>query len=213
MSLEAKKYYAMQYDSANEGCPDSLTGFFNCDRFEWSPYESHPEKIKIENEYRLALSDSSIDINTLDFDFFQVSVAYVSRRFLEVCDLLGAKYRAVPLAISSGSKVREGDYYIFLPGESLPALDKSSSVYEVAKDLETGGDINSPLYPGEVSISKIDSFVVSAGIESEIFRCQETLQIFCSDRFKLAAVGLKGIAFVPVDENYKYDPWSAFDEL
>jgi hypothetical protein len=213
MSLEANTYYAMHYNSADEGCPVSLTGFFNCDRFEWSPYETHPEKIEIKNEYRLALSDSNININTVDFDFYQVSATYVSRRFLEVCDLLSAKYRAIPLEISSGSKVTKSDYFIFLPGESLPALDKASSVYEAAKDLETGSIINSPLYPGEVSISRIDSFVVSAGVGSDIFRCQETLQIFCSDRFKLAAAGLKGIKYDPVNESYKYDPWSDLEDL
>lgn len=213
MSLEANKFYAMQYNCADAGCPDNLTGFFNHDRFEWSPYECHPEQLEIKNSYHLALSDSSIDIDILDFDFYQVSVTYVSRKFLGACDLLGARYRVIPLDISLGDKVRKDEYFIFLPGESLPVLDKASSIYEAAKDLETGSVIASPLYPGEVTIEKIDSFVVLPGIKSDMFRCQETLQFFCSDRFKSAGKELKGISFVPVDENYRYDPWSDFDEL
>ncbi|MNE92468.1 hypothetical protein D3C80_1901970 [compost metagenome] len=95
----------------------------------------------------------------------------------------------------------------------MSVLDKASSVYEAAKDLETGNIIASPLYPGEITIEKIDSFVVLPGVESDIFRCQETLQLFCSDRFKSAAKELKGISFVAVDKSYRYDPWSDFDEL
>ncbi|MFJ4068937.1 hypothetical protein ACIPW4_27160 [Pseudomonas sp. NPDC089996] len=213
MNIEASRYYVLEYSSVDKGCPDNLSGFFNCDKFEWSPYETRPEKLEIKNEYHLTLSDSSIDIDLLDFDFYQVSVTYVSRKFLEVCDSLNSKYRAVPLEISSGGKIRKGDYFIFLPGESLSALDKLSSAYEVSKDLETGSVIQSPLYPGEISIAKVDSFVVKAGISSNIFRCQETLQLFCSDKFKSAAAGLKGISFVAVDQTYRYDPWAAFDDL
>ncbi|MBH3376750.1 hypothetical protein I5S63_28570 [Pseudomonas juntendi] len=190
-----------------------MTGFFNCDRFEWSPYESYPEKLEIKKHYRLALSDSSINIELLDFDFYQISVTYVSRKFLEVCDSLKAKYRAVPLEISLGNRVRKDDFFIFLPGESLAALDKASSVYEAAKDLKTGDVIANRLYPGEVAIEKIESFVVSSEIESDIFRCQETLQLFCSDKFKQASQDLKGISFVAIDKNYRYDPWSDFEDL
>ncbi len=207
------KYYAMQYNSSNKGCPVSLAGFFNYNRFEWSPYEVNPEKLAIENEYRLSLSGLEMDIGLLDFDFYQIGDTYVSRKFLNVCDLLGAKYRAIPLEILLGNRFRKGDFFIFLPGESLPALDKARSVYEVAKDLESGAVVNSPLYLGEISISRIDSFVVSDNVRSDIFRCQETLQLFCSDRFKSAAALLKGISFVAVDETYRYDPWAEFDEL
>ncbi|WP_313200983.1 imm11 family protein [Pseudomonas sp.] len=213
MTLQINKFYAVQYNAADEGCPDNLTGFFNHASFEWSPYEYYPELLEIKNEYRLALSDPNINFDILSFDFYQIGVTYVSRRFLKVCDLLSARYRAVPLEISLGDKIRKEDYFIFLPGESLPALDKALSVYEAAKDFETGNVIASPLYPGEVTIEKIDSFAVLPGIESDIFRCQETLQLFCSDRFKSAAKGLKGISFVAIDENYRYDPWSDFEEL
>lgn len=47
MSFERVKFHALQYKPAAEGCPDNLTGFFNHDRFEWSPYENHPERLEI----------------------------------------------------------------------------------------------------------------------------------------------------------------------
>ncbi|WP_313298740.1 hypothetical protein [Pseudomonas sp.] len=100
MSLDREKFHALQYKSSAEGCLGNLTGFFNHDRFQWSPYENHPGRLEIRNEYTLALSDSNTCIDGLDFDFFEVSVTYVSQNFLNVGESLGAKYRAIPLEIS-----------------------------------------------------------------------------------------------------------------
>ena len=213
MRLNGKKYYVMQYNSADEGCPVSLAGFFNHDKFEWAPYELYPKKVDIKKEYRLELSALDMKFDKLNFDFYQISTSYVSRNFLKVCDALNASYRAIPLEISHGGKTRKNEFFIFLPGESLSALDKARSVYEVSKDIETGRVVDSPLYPGAVSIDRINCFVVSEDVESDIFRCQETLELFCSERFRLAATGLKGISFIEVDETYRYDSWASFDDI
>lgn len=213
MKLNEKKYYVMQYSSADEGCPASLAGFFNHDKFEWTPYELHPVELGINKEYRLELSALDMKLEALNFDFYQVSTSYVSRKFLDVCDALNASFRAIPLEISLGGNTRKNEFFIFLPGESLSALDNVRSVYEVSKDIETGRIVDSPLYPDAVSIDSIDSFVVSEDVESDIFRCQETLELFCSERFRLAATGLKGISFLEVDEAYRYDPWAGLDDV
>jgi len=213
MSVNDKNYYVMGYDSGKEGCPVSMAGFFNCERFEWDPYGSNPERLEINHDYSLSLTSLDMEIEKLDFDFHQVGATYVSKRFLEVCDVLGAKYKAVPLELKSGKKTRRGEFFIFLPGESLAAMDKDRSIYEVSRDIETGHVICSPLYPGSVSIDRIDLFVVSETIKSDIFRCQETLELFCSERFLLAANKLKGISFSKIDSTYKYDPWSEFDDI
>jgi hypothetical protein len=213
MSLNKKKYYAMHYKNSDEGCPVALSGLFNYEEFEWSPYEPNPKNIVIKNEYKIGLTDLDMKLEDLDFDFFQVGAIYVSLDFLKICDGLGASYRAVPLEISFGGSTRKDEFFIFLPGESLPALDKNLSVYEVAKDIETGKVVNSPIYHGQVSIDTVDMFVVSDSVESDIFRCQETLELFCSERFKLKASSLKGISFVELDEQYRYDPWASFDDI
>jgi hypothetical protein len=213
MSRNKKKYYAMHYKNSDEGCPVALSGFFNYEEFEWSPYEPNPKNIIIKNEYKIGLTDLDMKLEDLDFDFFQVGAIYVSLDFLKICDDLGASYRAVPLEISFGGSTRKDEFFIFLPGESLPALDKNLSVYEVAKDIETGKVVSSPIYHGQVSIDTVDMFVVSDSVESDIFRCQETLELFCSERFKLKASSLKGISFVEVDEQYRYDPWASFDDI
>jgi len=213
MSENDNNYYVMSYDPTGEGCPVSMAGFFNCENFEWDPYEPNPNKLDIKHDYSINLTGLGVGIEDLDFDFYQVGTTYVSKAFLKVCDDLGVKYRAVPLELKSGKKTRRGEFFIFLPGESLAAMDKERSVYEVSKDIETGAIIDSPLYPGAVSIDKVEFFVVSECIRADVFRCQETLELFCSERFKMSVHNLKGISFVKIDSSYRYDPWAEFDDL
>jgi len=208
-----KTYYVMRYSAEDRGCPIVLSGFFNCDEFEWDPLESNPSEIEVKKSYTLKLSGVEMDLDDLNFDFYQVGDTYVSKKFLAICDELGAKYKAIPLEIVHKGKSRKDDFFIFLPGESLAALDKSKSEYLVSKDLETGAEIENLLYPGSVSIDSVVNFVVSAAIESDIFRCQETLELFCSEKFKVAASYLKGIQFERIDEHYKYDAWAELDNI
>jgi len=207
------KYYALRYDSHDIACPTVLSGFFNCEEFEWDSFERNPMEVVIQNTYSLELSGLEMALDGLDFDFYQLGDTYVSKRFLDVCDKVGAKYRAVPLEISYDGAYRKGDFFIFLPGESLAALDRSKSVFEVSKDMETGLEIQSPIYPGATSIDNITSFMISPTLKGELFRCQETLELFCSERFKIAASGLKGVAFEEIDERYAYDTWAEFNDI
>ncbi|WP_372490448.1 imm11 family protein [Pseudomonas sp. WHRI 8519] len=213
MSTNENIYYVMNTDLTEAGGPVSMAGFFNCERFEWDPYEANPQELEIKHKYKLHLTDSNLDINKIDFDFYQIGATYVSQRFLDVCDSLGVKYRAVPLELQVGQKTRRGEFFIFLPGESLAAMDKAKSIYKVSKDIETGKVIDSSLYPCSVSIDKIDLLVISKDIQSDMFRCQETLELFCSQRFFAAARELKGISFLLIDDTYKYDPWSELDDI
>lgn len=213
MSTDENIYYVMNTDLTKAGRSVSLAGFFNCERFEWDSYESNPQRLEIKHEYKLNLTSENLDIDKIDFDFHQIGATYVSQRFLDVCDSLGSKYRAVPLELQVGEKTRRGEFFIFLPGESLAVMDKTKSIYEISKDIETGKVIDSPLYPGSVSIDKIDLLVLSKDIQSDIFRCQETLELFCSQRFFVAARELKGISFSRIDDAYQYDPWSELDDI
>lgn len=211
--MSSMKYYALRYDSHDAGCPTVLSGFFNCEEFEWGAFEINPMELVIEKMYALELTSLEVPLNDLDFDFYELGDTYVSKRFLEVCDGVGAKYRAIPLEISYGGASRKDEFYIFIPGESLAALDKSKSVFEVSKDMVTGLEVESPIYPGSVSIESISSFVMAPTLEGDLFRCQETLELFCSERFKAAASGLKGVRFEAVDEKYTYDTWAEFNDI
>ncbi|EKT4524423.1 hypothetical protein QEM13_003716 [Pseudomonas putida] len=76
--MNGAKYYAMRYCSQDSGCPIVLSGFFNCDEFEWGSFESNPAAIEIRNNYSLELSGLEMELNDLDFDYYQVGDIYVS---------------------------------------------------------------------------------------------------------------------------------------
>lgn len=211
--MNKSKYYAIRYHPQDSGCPIVLSGFFNCDEFEWDPFELNPMGIAIKNKYSLKFSGLEMALNELDFDYYQAGDIYVSRRFLDICDRLGAKYKAIPLDVCYEGDSRKGDFYIFLPGESLAALDKAKSVFEASKNTDTGLAIESQIYPGSINIDNITSFVISPALKGDIFRCQETLEIFCSDQFRSAASNLKGLAFEAINEHYTYDAWAEFNEI
>lgn len=211
--MSSSKYYVMRSCSQDSGCPIVLSGFFNCDEFEWGSFELNPMALNIENRYSLELSGLEMSLGDLDFDYYQLGETFVSKKFLGVCDKLGAKYKAIPLEISFKGHSREDEFFIFLPGESLAALDKAKSVFEASKDMESGVEIESPIYPGSVSIDSIKKFVISPTLDADIFRCQETLELFCSDSFKSAACDLKGLAFEAIDVHYTYDAWAGLNDI
>lgn len=57
--------------------------------------------------------------------------------------------------------------------------------------------------------SWIKNFIPRADCVSNLFRCTETMDLVCSQGFKseVERCALKGIDFLPIDENYSYDPW------
>ncbi|AYN11039.1 MULTISPECIES: imm11 family protein [Pseudomonas] len=211
--MSGSNYYVLRYDPQGSGCPIVLSGFFNCSEFEWDPFEPSPLGLNITKKYVLKLSGLEMELSDLEFDYYSIGDTYVSKKFLEVCDEVGGKYKAIPLEITYKEQSRKGEFFIFLPGESLAALDKIESVFETSKDLETGLEIESHIYTGAVNIDAISRFVVSPELQSDIFRCQETLELFCSERFKSAATGLKGVSFEKVDDNYSYDAWAELNDI
>jgi len=46
--VSSMKYYALRYDSHDAGCPTVLSGFFNCEEFEWGAFEINPMELVIE---------------------------------------------------------------------------------------------------------------------------------------------------------------------
>lgn len=211
--MSGSNYYVLRYNPQESGCPIVLSGFFNCNEFEWDPFESSPLELNIAKQYVLQLSGLEMELSDLEFDYYSIGDTFVSREFLAVCDKVGGKYKAIPLEITYKEQCRQGDFFIFLPGESLAALDKVESVFETSKDLETGLEIESNIYTGGMNIDAISRFVVSPELQSDIFRCQETLELFCSERFKSAATGLKGVSFEKVDDNYSYDTWAELSDI
>jgi len=212
MRAEEKDYYVVESDRDEHGLV-SMSGCFNVEKFEWKDCEYNPLGCEIKKKYKLALTGLNVSLRDLSFDFYSVSVTYVSERFLKVCDALGVKYRAVPLELSQGKECRKDDFYIFLPAENIAVMDRERSDYTVARDLETGEISESQIFPGLENVDVINNLIMIENVESHLFVCQETLELFCSGAFFRKASGLKGIRFKKIDRDYRYDPWSELDDL
>jgi len=212
MSAEEKDYYVVESDKDGHGLV-SMNGYFNVEKFEWEACEYNPLACEIKKSYKLALTGLNGSLRDLDFDFYRVSLTYVSERFLKVCDALGIKYRAVPMALSQGKECREDDFYIFLPAEHIAVMDRERSDYTIARDLETGAISENRIFPGLENVDSINNLIMVEQVESHLFICQETLELFCSGAFFRKASGLKGIRFKKIDRDYRYDPWSELDDL
>ncbi|WP_323600882.1 hypothetical protein [Pseudomonas putida] len=111
--MSGSNYYVLRYNPQESGCPIVLSGFFNCNEFEWDPFESNPLELNIAKQYVLQLSGLEMELSGLEFDYYSIGDTFVSREFLAVCDKVGGKYKAIPLQITYKEQCRQGDFSFF----------------------------------------------------------------------------------------------------
>jgi|SRR5471030_962869 len=201
-------FFAIEYASGSAGCPPYLSGEFNQRSWEWAPYEQNPDSVTINNNYIFSISDKNI--SSVDFDFYGLDDYYVSSRFIDVCNKLGVRFRPVPMKIIfSDNRKTSKDYFIFLPAESSALLDTEKSEFKIDQDLATGKPLINGIFGDSYVYSWVKKFVPVVGVGLHLFRCKETMDLFCSREFKEASESndLLGLRFVPIDQNYRYDPW------
>lgn len=203
----ASEFYMLEYQGGEKGCPIFLEGTESHD-WEWEIYDPNPCQVSIEHDYIFSITDK--DVEELELDYAGSPSRFVSAEFLEVCNSVGALYRAVPVTVylATGAEAQK-KYFYFLTMQWESLLDESASSYS----LELSSDSNTPamnkFYPGAHSYNWIEKFVVRKGIESDIFWCSEIMEHVCSQRFVDESIRrkFKGIRFIALDDSFKYDPW------
>lgn len=202
-------FYILEYSDAEPGCPTYLGGELNHDETEWNIFEPEPFSIKIEQNYVLQIKDKSI--KNINFDMEGRHGKYVSRDFLDVCDTLNVRYRAVPLTIllPTGKESAKA-YFFFLPADYIMLMDRGSSKFTEDVDPDTNRTKFNKLFPSSPIYNKIDLFIPIAGATPELFCCLENMELVCTDKFKTEAEKrrLIGINFSQIDSSYRYDPWA-----
>jgi hypothetical protein len=202
------KFYIVEYAGGSSGCPIYLAGEENCD-WEWETYDPEPDKYVIKNKHIFQCTD--LDDVDLDFDYIGSPRRFVSHKFIEMCDLLGVKYRAVPVEVrlANGGKPSK-DYFFYLAAEWAALLDEEKSEFSLEKNLTTGEVSVNKFYPGAHCYNWIKKFSVRNGLDRDFFWCSELMEHACSQRFVDESIkkGLKGLNFIPIDEHFMYDPWS-----
>ncbi|NHZ67125.1 hypothetical protein [Massilia genomosp. 1] len=93
--MTEKNYFIVKYKECGAECPIHLSGKLNHPRLEWDTFETNPNNVVIEKEYEFTVTDRQI--KSLDFDLYGLQTKFVSRKFLETCEDLNVKFRAVPL--------------------------------------------------------------------------------------------------------------------
>lgn len=202
-------YFVVRYKGGEIGCPHHLSGELNQEQWEWDPFSPDPHSEIVEKDYVLKVSDT--DVKTIGFDFYEAPSYYVSKKFLSVCDALGVNYRSIPLEIQIlDRKITQSfRYYIFLTASSAALLDEKESEFSFETVVETGEVMINRYFKNFPMYSWINKFVPNAENHPALFRCIETMELVCSRDFKDLATrnNLQGISFIPIDENYKFDPW------
>lgn len=202
-------YFVVKYSGGESGCPHHLSGEMNQEEWEWDPFSPNPHQARIEKQYAFKVTDP--DIETIHFDFYEAPSCYVSDKFLSLCDVLNVSYRAVPLEIqiSNGGKIQSFPRHIFLIASGVSLLDKENSEFSLEMDLETGMTMYNRYFPDSPIYSFIGKFVSNTESHPALFRCIETMELVCNSEFKDLATSsmLHGISFLPIDEQYKFDPW------
>lgn len=99
---------------------------------------------------------------------------------------------------------------MFLPVNRLPLLDAKLSEFTEARAVESGELIENKIYPMQAIYNNITRFVTSGAEFPHLFKCSEILELVCTREFMQLAMerGLNCIDFIPIDENFKYDPWA-----
>jgi hypothetical protein len=205
-----KTYYAIDYAPDDAGCPHYLIGNYTPEEWEFETDEPNPLNLTINERYKLELTDR--DVKSLNFDYYGNEPKLVSKKFLELCDELGVKFRAIEIDVKLATKGRPTYiYYIFLPGDSISLLNTEDSEFTVERIVETGEPMTNNRHPSTPIYSRIDRFSVKDIKTPPLFFCVEILQLVCTDEFRARALHLQlnGMSWVPIDESYVYDLWAS----
>lgn len=201
-------YFILKYKACGAECPIRLSGKFNQPKWEWNVFETKPNDVTIVKDYEFTVTDR--EIKSLEFDFYGAHTKFASRKFLKICDDLNVKYRAIPLKFIVRKKEVDKEYFIFLPVDHLPLMDKETSTFTEARDAETGELLVNKIYSDQVLYNDITKFITSKEIFPHVFQCSEILELVCTREFMQIAMerDLKCIDFIPIDANFKFDPWA-----
>jgi hypothetical protein len=136
-----------------------------------------------------------------------------SDRLLELCNRLGVEFISAEAKISLyRNEVSEKHYNFFIPSERLDLLNEEKSIFNISTNLETGKLATREIGLDSTYYDRIDKFIVRTDVMRDLFLCTELKKVVCSIRFKekYEDALMSGVAFEPIDENFRYDPWSNF---
>jgi hypothetical protein len=204
-----KRFYVINYEPDGIGSPYYLGGNYDPEEWEFDIDDPNPLDIKVNREHALSVTDP--EIKNIDFDFYTPDPTIVSKEFLALCEKQEVAFKAITLDISLAKRKNQGKKYsIFIPATHIALLDIENSVADIEKILETGENKINPIFPPNFVYAKIEKFATKEIQTPPLFQCIEIRQLVCTEEFKAEALSrnLKGLKFVPIDEQFQFDPWA-----
>ncbi|HGY3716626.1 TPA: DUF1629 domain-containing protein [Citrobacter gillenii] len=202
-----KEFFIILHNPDRKGVPVSMATTWNPDLPNCNYYHEPPSLSDIFERYTL-----SAKTNQLDGDYF-VKDYLVSASFLELCSDFNVRFISAPTNVSLyGNKKPNKNYYLFFILDYLSLLDEKKSVFTVAKNIRTGEELTHLNGGKKTYYDKIEKFCVRDDVFTHLFFCDDIAKPVCSREFKekFELLGLKGVKFEKIDENYKYDAWEGW---
>ncbi|MGN6649495.1 hypothetical protein [Trinickia sp.] len=205
-------FYKLEYNVGQNGAEYFVGARWNVDEFEWDPLDPSTYTRDVRQHYECAIQGDKFEV---DCWLYNPHICG-SKKLIEVLDVVGARYRAIPFDLLGGGKKKkkiDGEHYIILIKEGVSMMDASRSEYEVMVDLETGRPVPEAPSTNHPRYEKIDRFIFRDDIKPPpLYTCTETGWIMVSEEFMRVSeeAHLSGPTFVRLFNGIKYD---AFDGI
>lgn len=201
-------FYIVKYDPDGEGAPHFMEK-------EWTPelpildiHIKAPSLSDFASEYNLKAKSYKLDGDYL------VEDNLISLDFYNLCREFNVKCICIPANVRLlRNKTPNKKYFLYFNKAYLSILDSDKSVFSISKDIYNGKN-NTPEDKNmdKIYYDKIDKFHVIDGISEHLFYCKDIMDTVCSKSFKdkFDYLNLKGVKFIPIDQDYKYDAWEGW---
>lgn len=206
MSTNLQPFFIVQSDPDGKGIPYFMDKHWTPELPDYEFYDSPPCEGDFLTAYSLKTKTYQLNGDYL------VDENLVSNEMLYLCEKLKVKYIRIPVDINLHRGVRpQKKYFLFFSLSYLSILDKDESTYTISIDLDSG-KLNTQEERGlkKTYYESIDKFKIKNNIREHLFFCNEIAASVCSIQFKneYETLGLTGVSFKEVNDNYQYSAWS-----
>ncbi len=206
LSTNLQPFFIVQSDPDGKGIPYFMDKHWTPELPDYEFYDSPPCEVDFLNAYSLKAKTYQLNGDYL------VDENLVSNEMLYLCEKLNIKCIRIPVDINLHRGVRpQKKYFLFFPLSYLSILDKDESTYTISIDLDSG-KLNTQEERGlkKTYYESIDKFKIKNNIREHLFFCNEIAASVCSIQFKneYEALGLTGVSFKEINDNYQYSAWS-----
>ncbi|KJV35876.1 MULTISPECIES: imm11 family protein [Erwiniaceae] len=208
MNKSNEIFYVMEYLPDDAGCPHFMDKNWDPELPDYDIFVSPPVESNFAKSYALKAASEKLDGDYL------ISDNLVSSGFLNLCEKFGVRKISRHADITLLKKKKpEKEYFLFFLVDYIEILDKEKSLFNISHDIESGlPDTPEARGLDKTYYDKIDRFIIKKDVEKHLFFCQELSKPVCSKALKdeFQTLGMKGIEFKIIDEDFKYDPWAGW---